>query len=389
MVSFLVLVSVLKQRSEPKDEFADYSYKLDGKIIVNRDHLGLSFCPVCFGRNETVCEGILHNTVKILSKKETKSKKTWKPRAVGLWNTRRISIKHYGNASEFYKLDNEICSVIGKINSPCEVDVAWKSFLNVSSVDSSMKETMYCPSSRLMAKVKKIYFGDNVQNSQVRHNTLHLTSTLNLNQEPIIFQVFPSEKGWPFPKFYGACGRAIIMEDSGLPLDSFLSHSWLERAELALAVIKIAKQLTSNLDHWGLYITEIALDNFAVSNGTVRLEDASHILVVDLLQSNIKAEHKKTMDQCYRTDPHCLSSHPHELCQGVIRDQNYYAVCRGVLADRGSEKGLLHSPPEDEEFKMMLEDALTECINAQTIKRKEAIDLVVGLLQNKINTPAK
>lgn len=75
MVSFLVLVSVLKQRSEPKDELADFSYELEGQIIVNRDHLGLSYCPVCFGRNETVCEGILHNTVKILSKKETKSKK--------------------------------------------------------------------------------------------------------------------------------------------------------------------------------------------------------------------------------------------------------------------------------------------------------------------------
>ena len=37
----------------------------------------------------------------------------------------------------------------------------------------------------------------------------------------------------------------------------------------------------------------------------------------------------------------------------------------------------------------MLEDALTECINAKTIKRKEAIDLIVGLLQNKINAPAK
>ena len=95
------------------------------------------------------------------------------------------------------------------------------------------------------------------------------------------------------------------------------------------------------------------------------------------------------MDQCYRTEPHCLSSHPHELCQGVIRDQNYYAVCRGVLADRGSEKGLLHSPLEDEEFKMMFEDALTECITAKTIKRKEAIDLIVGLLQNKINAAAK
>ena len=48
---------------------------------------------------------------------------------------------------------------------------------------------MDCPSSRLIGKVKKIYFGDNALNSQVRNNTLHLTSTLNLNQEPIIFQV--------------------------------------------------------------------------------------------------------------------------------------------------------------------------------------------------------
>lgn len=105
---------------------------------------------------------------------------------------------------------------------------------------------------------------------------------------PCFFQVFPSEKGWPFPKFYGACGRAIVMEDAGFPLDSFILHPWLERAELGLAVIKIAKQLTSNQDHWGLYLTEVTLNNFAVSNGTVRLEDASHILVVDLLESNIK-----------------------------------------------------------------------------------------------------
>jgi len=137
MVSFLVLVSILKQRNNSEDEFADHSYELEGKIIVNTDHLGLNYCPVCFGRNESVCEGILHSTVKILRKKKTKSKERWKPRAVGLWNTKRISIKHYGNASEFYKLDNEICSIVGKINSPCEVDVVWKSFLNqnVSSID--------------------------------------------------------------------------------------------------------------------------------------------------------------------------------------------------------------------------------------------------------------
>ena len=102
--------------------------------------------------------------------------------------------------------------------------------------------------------------------------------------------MFPSEKGWPFPKFYGACGRALVMEDAGIPLDYFLLFPWVERAKLALEVIKIAKQLTNNLDNWGLYLTEIELDNFVVSNGTVKLEDASRILVVDLLESNVKGE---------------------------------------------------------------------------------------------------
>lgn len=135
MVSFLVLVSVLRQGSDPEDEVGDYAYELEDEIIVTTDHLGLRFCPVCFGRNKSICEGILHNTVQILRKKKTKSKESWKSRVVGLWNTKQISIKHYGNASEFYKLDNEICSIVGRINSPCEVDVVWKSFLNVSSVD--------------------------------------------------------------------------------------------------------------------------------------------------------------------------------------------------------------------------------------------------------------
>lgn len=109
------------------------------------------------------------------------------------------------------------------------------------------------------------------------------------------------------------------MEDAGLPLDSFLSYPWLERTKLALAVIKIAKQLTSNLDHWGLYLTEIALDNFAVSNGTVRLEDASHILVVDLLESNIKGnvkmytDSKETLFLCYYYIFSQLSGRPNGL----------------------------------------------------------------------------
>ena len=48
---------------------------------------------------------------------------------------------------------------------------------------------MYCPSERFISKVKNIYIGEKLQKSQTSLRTLHLTSTLYVNQEPIIFQV--------------------------------------------------------------------------------------------------------------------------------------------------------------------------------------------------------
>ena len=135
MVAFLVLVSVLKERGAPNiDLGCDYELT-EGDVIVTPEELGISYCPVCFGLNQSVCEGVLHSTVKLRRKKRTTSEDNWKPRAVGVWNEERISIKHLGNVSEFYKLDIEMCSVVGKINAPCAQDVVWKSFLNPSSVE--------------------------------------------------------------------------------------------------------------------------------------------------------------------------------------------------------------------------------------------------------------
>lgn len=134
VVTFLVLLSLLRQKSDPLND-PEHDYGLENSIIVTQDHLGVSYCPVCFGRNESVCEGILHSTVKLRRKKKTTSGEKWNPRAIGLWNRQQISIKHFGNFSEFYKLDNELCSIVGKINVPCNVDVVWKSFLNPSSVE--------------------------------------------------------------------------------------------------------------------------------------------------------------------------------------------------------------------------------------------------------------
>ena len=130
-----VFVWIAKLRS--RYNIIDFGFRYEvTDVWLTIDEIGLNECPVCFGHNKSICRGILERTVKLGHKKVTATSEDWKPRAHSLWNDERISIKHFGNASEFYKIDNELCSLIGKINSPCRVrEAAWNSFLNPSSVE--------------------------------------------------------------------------------------------------------------------------------------------------------------------------------------------------------------------------------------------------------------
>ena len=96
-------------------------------------------------------------------------------------------------------------------------------------------------------------------------------------------QVFPAEYGWPFPKFYGACGRAIVVEDVGKTLDMYLTKSWSVRVTLALSVLELARRLTLSEHGWALYMSDPFMENFAVTEDLeVKLIDAEHLVVVDL-----------------------------------------------------------------------------------------------------------
>ena len=111
----------------------------DDDAVLNRKNLGIDDCPVCFGVNETVCHQLLNSKVKIRTKKRHFSgvgQDLWKASAHGYLNGKKIIIKHLGNTGNFYALDSEICSVFGKINTPCNVtEVVWQSFLNPPSLE--------------------------------------------------------------------------------------------------------------------------------------------------------------------------------------------------------------------------------------------------------------
>jgi len=92
----------------------------------------------------------------------------------------------------------------------------------------------------------------------------NILSILLINPEPLVLMTFPSEEGWPVPKYYGSCGRFSIMVDVGLPLTSTLQDSFVRRARLALQVLKLAQKFTRHDSNLSLYLTDWSLDNFAV-----------------------------------------------------------------------------------------------------------------------------
>lgn len=99
-------------------------------------------------------------------------------------------------------------------------------------------------------------------------------------------QIFPKEDGWPFPTFYGACGRVIVVENGGKNLKSFKNKPWPVRAKIALNLIKLAHKLGSGeLEDWVLYLGDPSEENFGVNEkGEVVVLDVEHILVTDRRQ---------------------------------------------------------------------------------------------------------
>lgn len=99
-------------------------------VIVMLELFGVGYCFVCFGCNEFICEGVIYNIVWLCCKKRVLLGDKWKLKVFGILNKDRILIKYLGNISEFYKFDNELCSMVGMVNVLCENDVVWKLFFN-------------------------------------------------------------------------------------------------------------------------------------------------------------------------------------------------------------------------------------------------------------------
>lgn len=214
-------------------------------------------------------------------------------------------------------------------------------------------------------------------NDLVHDDILHIWFTAKVNAEPLILQTFPKSEGWPFPEYYGACGRYIAVEHGGKTLGDYFNAAFYRRADLAYQLLKIAKKFTDNPD-FALYWTDLAYSNFAVDPaGKVIVIDAEHIIVVDREATKIANSetwndlHESIFDIC-DDDKHsrnCLTFNADTLCTHYHSDHNYYALCRNLLSqyadepEAGRMNGLLHDMPDKAKETWDLENLLNECAN--------------------------
>ena len=88
------------------------------------------------------------------------------------------------------------------------------------------------------------------------------------------------------------------------------------------------------------------------------------------------------VDECEHDKPDCLSVSPVDLCRGAVRDLNYLAVCKGVLADLSSRRGLLHSIPKHRNFGARITAEIENCIKSKETDREPAVKKLITLLMS-------
>eukprot|EP00058_Branchiostoma_floridae_P007590 XP_002593078.1 hypothetical protein BRAFLDRAFT_72848 [Branchiostoma floridae] len=383
--------------------FQPFSYNQ----LTDTTFLGEDKCPACFGTD--LCEEFENG--KILFKYSSRL------RILDIFNIKNVyfaiyegmevALKRLGHNSEFDQLDRWICET-GKEGPQCHIPSVtyYSNFSRVIYEGLSpkslgdMSDMVRCPSQRLIDRVLEKFaehLGKETEELSYQEK-LHFLSTLKFNPEPLMLQTFPITEGWPFPFYFGACGRLTVVQKCDKTLASYYSAPWLKRVELSLQMMKIAEYLTNNEADFGLYLTDISYENFGVtSDGNLFVIDVENVIVVD--KQKIKADKPRNWEARYQSHfdecpgmSNCLSFDVSALCRYLHTDHNYYAVCRNMLSEYASEMGkpggLLHDPPETVVRDGTLQRLLAECAKPRTLygrfdAAKELIELLGSFLKDR------
>ncbi|KAM8953656.1 divergent protein kinase domain 2A [Pelodytes ibericus] len=360
--------------------------------LTERRFLSLNKCPACFGTSW--CRKFMNGQLSFegwarlrfldfFNVKNVHFAQYGEPRE----GSRRVVLKRLGSNQELAELDQRICKkATGRPRCDLIPAMYKTNFARLNGdvrlltpeVVEGWSDFVHCPSQRLLDRMVRRYAETKDSGSFLLKNLkdterMQLLLTLSFNPEPLVLQSFPSDEGWPFAKYLGACGRMVAVNYVGEELWSFFNAPWETRVDLAWQLMEIAEQLTNNDFDFALYLLDVSFDNFAVGprDGKVIIVDAENVLVADkkLIKQN-KPEnwdvwYESKFDDCDKEA--CLSFSKEILCSRATVDHNYYAICQNLLSRhatwRGTSGGLLHDTPAEIAKDGRLEALLDECAN--------------------------
>ena len=203
--------------------------KLDQIEISDDSFNQESKCPLCYGKS--LCEKLKKFKPFQLESKTFTDDTYLFNRFINIKNVyfakynffQKIVIKKLAHNDELKKFDEfeKRCSRSDSLKCITKILHSNYKFVTPHTFNNHDIEFGTCLSDRLIDLMYKTY--QEYESDDRKIVDMSLLTTLKINPEPIVLQMFPESDGWPFPEYYGACGRIIVESHKGDTLDKYIS----------------------------------------------------------------------------------------------------------------------------------------------------------------------
>ncbi|CAF0829925.1 unnamed protein product [Didymodactylos carnosus] len=231
-----------------------------------------------------------------------------------------------------------------------------------------------CPSIELLYSFKDAF----LQSTGLApdEDMLALLTTSHINIEPIVLAIFGSHH-FPFPKYYGACGRLAMVSFEGNNLVSYINSPFPFRVHLVRELLQTMYDLNNAHPELIIYYPDINLENF-VYNETekkVKVIDLEYIVVVEKHKVKMQEIDEKTESSIVEQaecGESCTEYSAATFCTTFMEDFNIKQVCRYLLGSitKHDQKKILHDIPLSLDHKYNISQTIDLCGSTTSTKKR-------------------